>query len=103
MPDALSKRLRDPDLLLMVQATGEGVRDHLANALQIAAGMRDRLDDVDPELALDFVALERRILLALVVDARTPKMQMVAEPYATGPQLVRDTMATFDDGDPDGA
>ena len=106
MPDALSAKLRDPDLLAMAAATGEGTADHLRNSLQIAAGIRDRLEDLDADLALALAALERRLLLALITDSRTLKVTPVADldwnlDYGEprGPRLVVDqTVCDEEDG-----
>jgi len=93
--DAFSAKLRDPDLLAMVAATREDCAQHLRNALTIAAGIREALDDLSPELALDLAHLERRILMALIADSQTVKLNSEAvaawDPYGlNGPRLVVD-------------
>lgn len=75
----------------------------IRQALTLVWARRDTATNLSAEEAGLLAALDRLLTIAIATEARTPKMQMVAEPYATGPQLVRDTMATFDDGDPDGA
>lgn len=120
--------LTDPDLLAAVAATHEDTAQHLRNGLQLAANLRDKLedalrapgDDATPEadafltdVIQDVLALERRLLLALAVDSRTPKLHPISEepfhlvPYADTPrhqsfprpELVRDTMAVEEDDD----